>query len=91
MTVIPLTGSIVLPYIPNTQIMEILVFKTDVSSRNGINRIAPLLEGLGGVERWNLDLNDADFILRIEASGTTAALVEQRLRAAGHFCEELPD
>jgi hypothetical protein len=71
--------------------MEILVFKTDVHNRKKINEIAPHLENIKGIIKWNIDLHDIDNVLRIEAASIPAQLIEEKLQQAGYYCEELQD
>ncbi len=71
--------------------MEILVFKTDISSRSRISAVAPYLQNLQGIIKWNVDLHDADNILRIESEQLASGDIEQVLRNAGCYCEALPD
>ena len=71
--------------------MEILVFKTDVRSRKKINALAPHLENIKGIIKWNVDLHDVDNVLRIETASIPAELIEKKLQQAGYYCEELQD
>ncbi|HTL08409.1 MAG TPA: hypothetical protein VL307_09145 [Chitinophagaceae bacterium] len=69
--------------------MNILVFKTDVRSRKKVSALAPYLQNIQGIIKWNVDLHDADKVLRVECAAVPARLIEQRLKAAGHYCKEL--
>ena len=69
--------------------MEILVFKTDVGSRKKVSALAPYLENIKGIIRWNVDLQDVDKVLRIECNSIPPALIENNLQKAGYYCEEL--
>jgi len=71
--------------------MEILVFKTDIYSRKKINALAPHLENIKGIIKWNVDLHDVDNVLRIEAASISPGLIEKKLQQAGYYCEELQD
>ena len=71
--------------------MEILVFKTDIRSRKKVNELAPYLEDVEGIIKWNVDLQDVDNVLRVEAASISAATIEQKLQQAGYYCEELQD
>lgn len=71
--------------------MTILVFKTNVRTKTMIRRLAPEMEQLGGLVRWNVDLQDIDKVLRVEGTGITVGIVVDRLRKVGYDCEELPD
>lgn len=71
--------------------MEILVFKTNLEDKQHINAARKLLSKVNGIFYWNVDLDDIDKILRIEANEEVLAPVriEQTLQQAGYFCEEL--
>ncbi len=71
--------------------MQILVFKTNIRYRKNIRSIGQYLDTLQGIIRWNVDLQDKDKVLRIEANDLSPRKVEHTLQYAGYFCEELPD
>jgi 3'-phosphoadenosine 5'-phosphosulfate sulfotransferase len=74
-----------------TLYMDILVFKTNVRNRKRVNALAPHLENMKGIIKWNIDLQDVDKVLRIECYSISANVIEKSLRQAGYFCEELSD
>jgi hypothetical protein len=70
--------------------MEVLVFKTNIRYKKQVSAISPHMSNLQGVLRWNVDLDDTDKILRIEATEQCCPrTVEDTLVQAGYFCEEL--
>ncbi|HEY8929337.1 MAG TPA: hypothetical protein VIM55_09110 [Mucilaginibacter sp.] len=69
--------------------MEVLVFKTNVTSRKKVSMVAPLLTSFPKIRQWNFDLDDCDKVLRVEATGLNPGSVEQLLLAAGFDCREL--
>jgi len=69
--------------------MEVLVFKTNVRNKKHINKVAPALEQFRDINRWNFDLQDKDKILRVEAAELSAKAIENSLKQAGYYCEEL--
>lgn len=71
--------------------MDVLVFRTDLNSRERIDDISPLLENTDGICRWNVDMHDCDNVLRIEAINLSPRRIETLLQRAGVFCEELED
>lgn len=71
--------------------MDILIFKTDLHSPEIVNVAGTLIQGIDGIRKWNVDMQDCDNVLRIESTGLTAKQVEYILRNAGYFCEELQD
>jgi hypothetical protein len=72
-------------------IMSVLVFRTDLHSRERVDDIGPLLENTDGICRWNVDMHDCDNVLRIEALDLSPRTVEAVVQQAGYFCQELPD
>ena len=71
--------------------IDVLVFKTNLQTDFDIQQVAPLLDNLPGVLKWNVDRLDIDNVLRIETCDLCATEVIQRLSQTGIFCEELPD
>ncbi len=69
--------------------MEVLVFKTDVSSLKQVGKVEALLTCFDVIDSWNFDLEDRDNILRIVAHGLSPRHVETVLRKAGIKCKEL--
>jgi len=69
--------------------MEVLVFKTNVTSKKKVSMIAPLLTSFPTISQWNFDLEDRDKVLRIEATGLNPGSVELLLHTAGFNCREL--
>ena len=70
--------------------MEVLVFKTNLRFKKQVNELTQHMNNLQGVLRWNVDLDDSDKILRIEANELCCPRkVEDALVQAGYFCEEL--
>ncbi|HMC86873.1 MAG TPA: hypothetical protein VKI61_15200 [Chitinophagaceae bacterium] len=71
--------------------MEILVFKTDLRNRKRVCSMAPHLEKMKGIIKWNVDLQDVDKVLRIESASISAGAIEKILQQNGYYCEELTD
>jgi copper chaperone CopZ len=71
--------------------MEILVFKTNIRYKKNISTVTPHLQNVAGVKEWNVDLKDRDKILRITALNVVPASIENLVKAAGYYCEELKD
>ena len=69
--------------------MEILVFKTNVTSKKKVSKLSPLLTSVPAIKRWNVDLEDCDKVLRIETTGINTDVVESLLHTAGFYCREL--
>jgi hypothetical protein len=69
--------------------MEVLVFKTNVNSKQKVSRLKPLLTSVAAITQWNFDLEDCDKVLRIETTGLNTHYVEALLQNAGFDCREL--
>jgi len=72
-----------------TILMQVLVFKTNLTDRRHITNVETFLNVHPQINKWNVDLHDCDNILRIEASDLKAIEVERILVSAGYYCEEL--
>ncbi|MEM9833850.1 MAG: hypothetical protein AAF944_24685 [Bacteroidota bacterium] len=72
--------------------MNLIILKTDLTTKKKVKLIAPTLDHQPGIARWNVDTQDIDKVLRIEAS---SHLSEQKvlrlLQQAGVQGETLPD
>lgn len=71
--------------------MEVLVFKTNISYDDDLELISPLLNEHPMVLQWNVDREDIDKVLRIEAKEICPDEMINVINKAGYFCEELPD
>ena len=69
--------------------MEILVFKTNVTSKRKVSKVSPLLTSFPTIQQWNFDLDDCDKVLRIVATELNPGSVELLLHNAGFNCQEL--
>ncbi|MDB5136523.1 MAG: hypothetical protein JWP37_3126 [Mucilaginibacter sp.] len=69
--------------------MEILVFKTNVTSKRKVSKVSSLLTSFPTIEQWNFDLDDCDKVLRIVATGLNPGSVESLLHTAGFNCQML--
>lgn len=66
----------------------VLVFRTTLSSYSDLLRVQPELDH--ACQRWTVDLDDCDRVLRVEGEAS-ADEIERILREAGFQCEELED
>jgi len=71
--------------------MNILVFKTNIEDARQVKKVSPHLSNMEGIQRWNVDLNDCDKILRVETNELLPHSIESLLQRAGYYCEELQD
>jgi hypothetical protein len=69
--------------------MEVLVFKTDVTSRKKAMKVGTLLAPVNTIKQWTIDLEDCDKVLRVVATRIKPGLVESLLSAAGFSCRVL--
>lgn len=72
--------------------MQLFIFKTNIKSREKVISISSLFENMNSVFDWNIDLQDIDNVLRIEASETiNEADLIHLVRTKGFYCETLND
>lgn len=68
---------------------EISIFRTTISDENEIQSVANILNLIVGKGKWNVDLEDIDNILRIDANTMVNAFLAKELEKIGFECEEL--
>lgn len=69
--------------------MEILIFKTNVTSKKKASKIGSLLSSVPTIKQWSFDLDDCDKVLRVVATRLNPDFVESLLQAAGFKCQVL--
>ncbi|MEO6329991.1 MAG: hypothetical protein ABIO55_13730 [Ginsengibacter sp.] len=75
----------------NDKATNIFVFKTNIRYKKHISAVRSRIEAEPQIIKWNVDLHDIDKILRIESLDLQPAIVEDLVRKAGYYCEELKD
>ena len=68
--------------------MNVYVFKNSIHS-NDLTVVASVLNTVVAPERWNVDVEDCDNILRVESPFGVGRLVCQALAGVGIRCTEL--
>ena len=71
--------------------MDILIFKTNLNNTELVTQAKPIIQNIRGIHRWNVDMQDCDHVLRIEAVQVSPRSIEDILQDAGYYCEELQD
>lgn len=71
--------------------MEIHIFKTDINSRWHVLMAGNIMKNLQGILKWNVDVEDVDHVLRVEATDIPPVAIEQVFTRAGYYCEEMRD
>lgn len=74
-----------------TPALEVLVFRTNIRFKKDLKLIGPVLDKQSGVQRWNVDREDSDKVLRVESRTLRAGDIIQLVTRAGFDCEELPE
>lgn len=69
--------------------MEIMIFKTNLSNAVDVHAISTCLHGHPGIDKWNVDMEDEDRILRIVSTGINSSQVQIMLLQLGFECSEL--
>jgi len=71
--------------------MEVLVFRTSITSYSSIATVAPALDAMAGHGNWNFALDDCDRILRIVSTSVDPSLAIFVMNELGYECSELED
>lgn len=67
----------------------VYVFKTSVTTKVAVKKLAPLLNQLPFMRKWNIDFQDCDKILRIEEVAFDPKIVCDVLKSCQCNCIEL--
>ncbi|SMD31759.1 hypothetical protein SAMN04488029_0096 [Reichenbachiella faecimaris] len=72
--------------------MEVLVFRTDIKTRKRMDQFAWVFNQHPYIINWNVDLQDIDKVLRVEASNSLSEDdVIDMVQTFGFSCEALTD
>jgi hypothetical protein len=69
--------------------MEILVFKTNILQKKDVERMKPVFNRHKDILKWNVDIEDEDKVLRVEAKSNITSKIEGIVKDAGYWCDEL--
>lgn len=67
----------------------ILLFKTDIKDEECKAKLQPILDGMANITKWNIALDDSDYVLRIVSENLTHQQIITLITSHGHFCCEL--
>jgi hypothetical protein len=70
-------------------LMDILIFKTNIRTESDKLRVKQILEGLHGIEEWSVDCEDIDCVLRVVSHELDTESIIKIIRKAGFDCLEL--
>jgi hypothetical protein len=68
---------------------HILLFKTDIKSEACKTKLQVKLDNFEGILKWNVALDDHDFILRIVSYTLNHQQIIELINDHGHSCSEL--
>ena len=68
---------------------EIFVFRTNIKNKKQALALKLLFKDREPVLAFNVDLNDHDKVLRVEASGLKSQDIISEIEKLGFICEEL--
>ncbi len=70
---------------------DVLIFKTDINSREAFGRIKKVLYAIPSVSECTIDFEDKDKVLRVITDKLSVNDVEKEINKNGFFCKELED
>jgi hypothetical protein len=65
--------------------MEILLFKTNVDPCK-LPTLRSILKKVDGIQKWTIDLDDCDRVLRITSTNASEVYIEILLKSEGFEC-----
>jgi len=66
--------------------MDIFLFTTNIQTSD-LERLRALLEDASGIEKWTIDLDDNDHVLRIVCRGIDSDVLRDKLNDMGFDCQ----
>lgn len=69
--------------------METLRFKTSLKCGGCVSAITPGLESLNEIEKWSVDLESPDKVLKVEASEDISDKVMDSVKKTGYLISRL--
>lgn len=76
--------------IQNTRPKNVLVFRTDIKTKEKVQEVAVRLNNHPVIADWYVDTEDIDNVLRIETSGTLLESdIVNLMKMSGFYCEIL--
>ena len=69
--------------------MNILIFRTSAVGQQDVDAISTLLSYNGCINKWNIDMEDWEKVLRIECDNICAADIITLLRQVNIYASEL--
>lgn len=72
--------------------MEIIRFKTNIQTKTALEKISTVLDNVAGLNKWELDIKDADNVLTICAGEflQEEKIIEQ-IHQAGYYATNIDD
>lgn len=72
-------------------IVDVCVFKTDISSASLVDLIMPLLNAHPYITEWSVDFDDIDNVLRVVSNKEIEEEIIEITQKKGFTCCPLPD
>lgn len=69
----------------------ILVFKTNIATQEDRSKVAPVLDQQPFIQKWTVDIEDVDRVLRVVANEPAIDNIIELVRASDYECAELLD
>ncbi len=74
-----------------TDFNNIFIFETNIKTEKDKQTISEVLNANNQIERWNIDLEDIDSVLRIESQTLTAEQIIKIITVQDFKCAELSE
>lgn len=76
----------------NTLVMQhVLIFKTNIATPEARSKVAPVLDQQPFIDRWTVDMEDVDCVLRVVAAEPVPDRIIALINASAYECAELED
>ena len=72
-----------------TILVNIHIFKTNITNINHVLNLSRYIANIDGIKKWNIDLQDCDKVLRVEALNLSPYYISTVVQMAGYYCVEM--
>jgi hypothetical protein len=73
----------------NDNSSSMLIFRTSINGKKDVKRAVSVLSSYSQINRWSVDLEDWEKVLRIECTGISTNEISKALAEIGIYIKEL--
>lgn len=76
-------------YTKTRQDQRVLIFSSTIKTKKDAEKVDKVLSQLNTIQRWTIDLDDWEKVMKVESNKLTCSEVEAIIESLGYRCSEL--